>query len=278
MIVASDLHERFWSRGYVVLRGFFAPALIERCGAELQRLLDSRAHEDPLNLRYESRRTLAAGSVVDRIDPVLDLLPSLRALAMHAELADALQAALGEPTSLLKAKLIIKRPGTAGYMAHQDFLYWRWLELEPDKLCSVAVALGDSDESSGNLKLYPGMHRELIRATEHDPSGDIAPSRLAGREFECPSLQRGDVIVFHSLTPHESAANVSSHARNLLIASYAAVSERGLYRRYYEREMARRLESYRSGLGNEALIDFARAQDSFDARMHRSYRGPDEIN
>jgi ectoine hydroxylase-related dioxygenase (phytanoyl-CoA dioxygenase family) len=270
MIVDNSLHERFWTRGYVVLRAFFAPTLIERCGEELARLLASGAHEDPLNLRYESRRTVGAGSVVDRIDPVLDLVPSLRELAMHAELASALHTAMGEPTSLLMAKLIIKRPGTAGYMAHQDFLYWRWLELDPDKLCSVAVALGDNEEGSGNLKLYPGMHRELIRANEHDPSGDIAPSLLANRVSECPSLQRGDVIVFHSLTPHESAANASTRDRNLLIASYAAVSERGLYRRYYEREMARRLESYRSGRGNEALIDFARAQDSFDARMHRS--------
>lgn len=117
------------------------------------------------------------------------------------------------------------------------------------------------------MRLYDGLHQALIPAQEHDPNGDLDEAKLASVTSEAPVLRRGDAIVFHSLTPHASSANVSSSDRTLLISSYAAVSDDKLYKKYYDREVMRRLESYRSGLGREALDRFAQSQEAIDSRI-----------
>lgn len=58
--------------------------------------------------------------------------------------------------------------------------------------------------------------------------------------IQVPALEAGDVLVFHSLTPHFSGRNDSEVPRTVLLPSYSVTDDSRLYQKYYKREIVRR--------------------------------------
>ncbi|MEV2193180.1 phytanoyl-CoA dioxygenase family protein [Streptomyces phaeochromogenes] len=236
----AENKEQYWKDGYTILRGLYASEEVESFRKECDRLWNLDGLDDDLNLRTEFRRGPDGQYAFDRLDPVLDISPKLHQAATHPALLDALRTVLGGSAEILKAKLIRKEPGVNGYAAHQDFLYWKWLEAHPDLLCTVVVNLYPSDETSGGIGFYRGSHQELLPGPPGNPEGDFDPKQLDGSTIEIPALDAGDVLVFHSLAPHFSGPNNSDRPRTVLLPSYCVTDEAGLYQRYYKREIVRR--------------------------------------
>jgi 2-aminoethylphosphonate dioxygenase len=234
--------EQYRTAGYTVLSGLYSPDEIESFRRECTRLWTLDGLDDDLNLRTEFRRGPDGSYLFDRLDPVLDISPGLTRAATHPALLGALETVLGGAAKLVKCKLIRKEPGTNGYAAHQDFLYWRWLDKDPETLFTVAINLYPSDERSGGIGFYRGAHRELIPGPGGDTEADCDPARLDPSTVEVPALDAGDVLVFHSLAPHFSSRNDSERPRTILLPSYCVTDESGLYDRYYKREIVRRCE------------------------------------
>lgn len=232
--------EQYLADGFTVLRGIYTDAEIENYRAECLRLWTLDGLDDDLNLRTEFRRGPDGEYVFDRLDPVLDISPGLTAAATHPALLSALREVVGGAAKLLKCKLIRKNPGTNGYATHQDFLYWTWLDRDPDLLFTVVINLYPSDRRTGGIGFYPGSHRQLIPGPPENPGGDCDPARLDSSTLVFPALDAGDVLVFHSLTPHLSERNDADVPRTVLLPSYCVTDESGLYDRYYQREILRR--------------------------------------
>lgn len=239
----ADLAEKkkqYWQDGYTVLRGVYSDAEIEAYRKESDRLWQLDGLDDDLNLRTEFRRAADGHYVFDRLDPVLDISPTLTGAAKHPVLLGALGAVLGGSAEILKCKLIQKEPGVNGYAVHQDFLYWKWLDEHPDSLCTVVVNLYPCDERSGGIGFYRGGHQDLVQGPSGNLEGDCDPALLDASSVVFPALDAGDVLVFHSLTPHYSGRNESGLPRTVLLPSYCVTDEAGLYQRYYTREIDRR--------------------------------------
>jgi hypothetical protein len=242
-VITTDLlekREQYLTNGYTVLPGLYSGEEIESYRAECARLWTLDGLDDDLNLRTEFRRGPDGGFVFDRLDPVLDISPGLTAAATHPKLLAALETVVGGAAKLLKCKLIRKNPGVNGYATHQDFLYWTWLDLDPDLLFTVVINLFPSDRRSGGIGFYRGGHRELVPGPPENPGGDCDPARLDASTVEFPALDAGDVLVFHSLTPHYSERNDAEVPRTVLLPSYVVSDKAGHYERYYEREIVRR--------------------------------------
>lgn len=232
----------YWQKGYTVLSGLFNAEQIERMRQECSRLWRLPGLGDDLNLRTEFRRGPENDYVFDRLDPVIDISPILSEAAMCSSLIEAVDAVLGGQSELLKCKLIRKDPGTKGYAVHQDFLYWKWLGIHPDQLCSVAINLFESGKDSGGIAFYPAQHQTLIPGPPGNECGDCDIARIDTSINELPLLAAGDVVIFHSLTPHFSGQNLSSQSRTILLPSYCLTNDSGLYEKYYTREITRRCE------------------------------------
>lgn len=242
-MITSDLvenREQYWKDGYTVIRGVYTAAEIEAYRAECDRLWNLEGLDDDLNLRTEFRRGPDGEWVFDRLDPVLDISPGLNAAASHPVLMGALATVLDGSAQLLKCKLIRKEPGVNGYAAHQDFLYWKWLDTAPNALCTVVISLYPSDERSGGIGFYRAGHERLLPGPADDPDGDFDPAQLDPSTIDVPSVDVGDVLVFHSLAPHFSGRNNAELPRTVLLPSYCVTDEVGLYQRYYAREIVRR--------------------------------------
>jgi len=242
-LIAADLPEKkeqYWKDGYTVLRGVYGDDEVGAYRKECDRLWNLDGLDDDLNLRTEFRRAADGQYVFDRLDPVLDISPTLTAAAKHPVLLEALRTVLGGSAEILKCKLIQKEPGVNGYAVHQDFLYWKWLDEHPDLLTTVVINLYPSDQRSGGIGFYRGGHQELVPGPAGNPEGDCDPDRLDASSVVFPELNAGDVLVFHSLTPHYSGRNDSDLPRTVLLPSYCVTDEAGLYQRYYKREIDRR--------------------------------------
>lgn len=237
-------HEEYCAKGYCVLRSVFDMSDISAWRDEVQRLWQLPGIGDALNLRSEFRRDVGGTWILDRLDPFLDLSSALSRAMLDPRLMMPLRHLLNGPVELLKCKLIRKDPGTAGYAPHQDHLYWRWLQMPADALCTVAVPLYRSDAQSGGIELFPGYHQSLLPSDDGDPDKDMSISQIDVSTGEIPVLEPGDVLVFHALTPHRSGPNAGDAPRILLLPSYAASTDDRLYTRYYAREIRRRCTEF----------------------------------
>jgi len=259
--------QEYARKGYVVLRDLLSPQLVADLRSASERVFAAQGVRDDFNIRAEARRDVDGSWVVDRLDPVVDLSPTFVEAVSQPRLLLALRELIGGQPQLLKCKLIRKDPSVQGYAAHQDYLYWRWLETHPDQLCSVAIAIFDADVDSGGIELFPALHRAQIPGADGSLEADCDLAELGALESEVPSLRAGDALIFHSLSPHRSGPNTSAHPRTVLLPSYISGAEPDIYLKYYRREIERRVRDY---VGfehfdqqhNHMLTQFAQANSS----------------
>jgi 2-aminoethylphosphonate dioxygenase len=213
--------------GFVLVRGLFTAPEAEAWVGECERL-EASGLMHPDNLRTH---VLHSTRPPDRLDPVVDLSPVFRELAFGERLTALAGELLGDDAVLFKDKLIFKPAGTRGYLAHQDYAYWQWLPAPPAALVTVLVALDAATVENGAVELFAGFHDRLL--TEPGGPADVPDGVLPERGLLAETAP-GDVVGFHSLTPHRSGDNRTSLPRRQLFLSYGAARYGDLYRRYYD--------------------------------------------
>ena len=257
--LAGELSETqvsdYRDKGYLALRRLFTPVEVHAMQSECDRLWSNRDLADADNLRAQTRPTVSGPQVIDRLDPVIDVSPLFRSAAYNPRLVSALQVLLDDEPKLFKDKLIFKQPGTNGYRVHQDYTYWLELPAPPHGMVTVAIALDAADPQSGAVEFYPGFHHRHYGPAEKpkdifNPAKGLMEADLTGRTPELIPLDAGDVVIFTSLTPHQSGANTTTHARRVLFFSYSAAQYGDLYARFYD-NFHTYLRSDRASAGNE---------------------------
>lgn len=240
--LSSSEMARYRNDGFLVLPSFFPPSDVAEWAAECDRLQALPGMFHPDNLRTG---VLNSERPPDRLDPVIDLSPTLRGLAVSPRVLSVVGQLLGDAAVLFKDKVIFKPAGTRGYAAHQDYAYWQWLPAPPDALLTVLVAIDPATAENGAVEFFPGLHGRLL--TPAGSPADVGQEQLV-TAGQLASTRPGDVVVFHSLTPHRSGANQTSSVRRQLYLSYAAAAYGDLYRPYYDRLH----ESLRKAMPGEA--------------------------
>ena len=229
-MLTHDQIARYREDGFVLLAGRFALAEVHTWVSECERLWHDLAND--LNAdRIQYRGATSGGKVPDRIDPVVDISPVFASLASDPRIVDAVTAMMGVPASLMKGKLITKRPGTMGYLPHQDYPYWEHLGIVPDAMLSVQVAIDRATADNGALELYPGLHHERLPAPPDAPL-DTDAAALEHFPSQVVASEPGDLLCFHSMTPHKSGPNVASHPRRTLYLTYAGGVGPEIYEMY----------------------------------------------
>jgi ectoine hydroxylase-related dioxygenase (phytanoyl-CoA dioxygenase family) len=236
--LARDYHQR----GYVKLSGFFSPQEVAAWQAECERLqkLDL---VNPHNKRTPFRN--AEIPYPEKIDPVVDISPLFTKLTQDERVQRVLRAIFEDEARLFKDKIIYKLPGMNGYGMHQDWA-WGWQHLAPaDDLLSVSFQIDGADAANGCIELFESYHDKLMTTSgeergfyEEEVETLIDPARGAKME-----TQPGDVLIFHSLTPHQSGKNLAEYSRRSLYLTYNAArcgDLREEYYRHYMEEMAGR--------------------------------------
>ena len=228
----SVLAHEYAQRGFVKLSGLFTAEEVATWQAECDRLqrLDV--------VHPNNKRTPFKAPEVpypEKIDPVADISPLFTALIADKRVTHVLDAIFNDDALLFKDKIIYKLPGMNGYGMHQDWA-WGWQHLAPaNDLLSVSFQIDGADAANGCIELFEGYHGSLLttpgeeRGFLDEEKALIDPAR--GHKME---TKAGDVLIFHSLTPHQSGKNLATYPRRSLYLTYNAARAGNLREEYYE--------------------------------------------
>ena len=96
-------------------------------------------------------------------------------------------------------------------------------------------AIDGAGPENGGIARYGGYHDRMLTpegVMRNFNAEEIAAVDPARREV--PETQPGDVVIFHSLTPHDSGRNTSDRPRRSFYLSYSAARCGDLNAAYYE--------------------------------------------
>jgi ectoine hydroxylase-related dioxygenase (phytanoyl-CoA dioxygenase family) len=231
----DEMAREYQQRGYIKLSGLFSADEIAGWQAECDRL-------QKLDLvNPKNKRTPFKNPEIpypEKIDPVVDISPLFSELIKDERLLSVVQAIFNDVPLLFKDKLIYKLPGMNGYSMHQDWAHG-WQHLAPAQdILSVSFQIDGADAANGCIELFEGYHEKLLvtpgeeRGFNEAEKALIDPAR--GEKME---TKAGDILIFSSLTPHQSGKNLANYPRRSLYLTYNAKRDGDLREVYYDHYM-----------------------------------------
>jgi ectoine hydroxylase-related dioxygenase (phytanoyl-CoA dioxygenase family) len=235
--LSPQQRRAYREKGLVIVRALFSADEIAAWDGECTRLWSLPQVAGGGDQRLTVRPTVEGAPLADRIDPVIDISPLFAGLARDERLLAIARDLLGDKAVLFKDKLICKWPGMTGYGMHQDFAYWDVGVVPADEVLTVLVSIDAADRDNGAIECFPGLHHHRLPAPEDEPR-DVDESKMDVSRGGLAVTAPGDLLVFHSLTPHRSGPNTSGRSRRAVFFSYTTAAHPEGYRLYYERRFA----------------------------------------
>ena len=156
------------------------------------------------------RRSVAhRADLIRKFGDFTDGSPALLRAAMSARLHAVLDALMGQGRVLLQEMALVKPPKVSGEKPwHQDAAYFRGSD--PNMMFGVWIALDPATRENGCMEVIPGSH--LRGPVPHVPAKDINLCTIRADLVRMDDrdglpMNPGDVLIFHSLIHHYTAAN-----------------------------------------------------------------------
>ena len=206
--------ENFHRDGFAIIKDFLSERELNNVEDELNDLMTTRRGDiDVADLFYEDD-----GKSVRQIERISNYSPFFAKLGQDERFSTVMQQLFGQNSQgdNLSYKAKCARIG-AGVPHHQDNAYYC---LTPPHALTFWIALDDSNEENGCVRVVPGSH--LKPPAAHQPSGDNGLSQSlvntpVPEEEVSITLKRGDCSIHHCLTIHQSLPNTSTRSRNALL-------------------------------------------------------------
>ncbi len=151
--------------------------------------------------------------------------PQLDEVTHNSKILDAVQCLIGENILVCSTTLFIKNPREKGFVSyHQDAKY---IGLEPHNWVTVWVAITDSNEKNGCMRMWPGSHKDNMK--DHDQKfneGNLLTrgqtvNNVPEKETIPLILKAGQISLHHPKVVHGSGLNKSDDRRiGFVIQSY----------------------------------------------------------
>ena len=157
--------------------------------------------------------------------------PLLDEVTHNSKILDAVQSLIGENILVCGTTLFIKNPNKKGFVSyHQDAKY---IGLEPHNWVTAWVAITDSNEKNGCMRMWSGSHKDNLK--EHDQKfneGNLLTrgqtvTNVPKQETTPLILEAGQMSLHHPTVVHGSELNESNDRRiGFVIQSYIATNVR----------------------------------------------------
>tara|TARA_Y100001936_G_scaffold107830_1_gene105907 strand:- start:219 stop:1046 length:828 start_codon:yes stop_codon:yes gene_type:complete len=151
--------------------------------------------------------------------------PLLDEVTHNSKILDAVQSLIGENILVCGTTLFIKNPNQKGFVSyHQDAKY---IGLEPHNWVTAWVAITDSNEKNGCMRMWSGSHKDNLK--EHDQKfneGNLLTrgqtvKNVPHQETTPLILKAGQMSLHHPTVVHGSELNKSNDRRiGFVIQSY----------------------------------------------------------
>ena len=151
--------------------------------------------------------------------------PLLDEVTHNSKILDAVQSLIGKDILVCGTTLFIKNPKEKGFVSyHQDAKY---IGLEPYNWVTAWVAITDSNEQNGCMRMWSGSHKDNLK--DHDQKFNAGNLLTRGQtvknvpeqETKALVLSAGQMSLHHPKTVHGSGLNKSDDRRiGFVIQSY----------------------------------------------------------
>ena len=151
--------------------------------------------------------------------------PLLDEVTHNSKILDAVQSLIGKDILVCGTTLFIKNPKEKGFVSyHQDAKY---IGLEPYNWVTAWVAITDSNEQNGCMRMWSGSHKDNLK--DHDQKFNEGNLLTRGQtvndvpehETKALILSAGQMSLHHPKTVHGSSLNKSDDRRiGFVIQSY----------------------------------------------------------
>ena len=155
--------------------------------------------------------------------------PMLDEVTHNQNILNAVESLIGKNILVCGTTLFIKNPGEGGFVSyHQDAKY---IGLEPYNWETAWVAITDSNENNGCMKMWSGSHKDNLK--EHEQNFNEKNLLTRGQTVNnVPDdqivdlvLNAGQMSLHHPQTVHGSGINHSNDRRiGFVIQSYIATN------------------------------------------------------
>ena len=155
--------------------------------------------------------------------------PLLDDVTHNPKILDAVQSLIGEDILVCGTTLFIKNPNEKGFVSyHQDAKY---IGLEPHNWVTAWVAITDSNEKNGCMRMWSGSHKDNLK--EHDQKFNEGNLLTRGQTVKnVPKdkttplvLKAGQMSLHHPTVVHGSGINKSNDRRiGFVIQSYISTN------------------------------------------------------
>ena len=155
--------------------------------------------------------------------------PLLDEVTHNSKILDAVQSLIGENILVCGTTLFIKNPNEKGFVSyHQDAKY---IGLEPHNWVTAWVAITDSNEKNGCMRMWSGSHKDNLK--EHDQKFNEGNLLTRGQTVKnVPKdkttplvLKAGQMSLHHPTVVHGSDLNKSNDRRiGFVIQSYISTN------------------------------------------------------
>ena len=150
--------------------------------------------------------------------------PKLDSIVHNSKILDVVESIIGKNILVCSTTLFIKNPNEQGFVSyHQDAKY---IGLEPHNWITAWVALTDSYEENGCMKMWPTSHLEIKDHNEKFDKGNLLTrgqtvENVPENEIELVELKAGQISLHHPRIVHGSGINKSNDRRiGFVIQSY----------------------------------------------------------
>ena len=151
--------------------------------------------------------------------------PLLDEVAHNPKILDAVQSLIGKNILICGTTLFIKNPNEKGFVSyHQDAKY---IGLEPHNWVTAWVAITDSNEENGCMRMWSGSHKDNLK--EHDQKFNEGNLLTRGQTVKNVPIEKttplilkaGQMSLHHPAVVHGSEQNNSNDRRiGFVIQSY----------------------------------------------------------
>jgi non-heme Fe2+,alpha-ketoglutarate-dependent halogenase len=150
--------------------------------------------------------------------------PELDKIVHNSKILDAVESIIGKNILVCSTTLFIKNPNQTGYVSyHQDAKY---IGLEPHNWITAWVAITDSYEENGCMRMWPGSHIEIREHNQKFDQGNLLTrgqtvENVPENDVQSVELKAGQMSLHHPRIVHGSGLNKSNDRRiGFVIQSY----------------------------------------------------------
>jgi phytanoyl-CoA hydroxylase len=229
MSVTQDHIDDYQENGFVLVKNFYSPELVDRIRSEIAGIHERAAADHEGIGRHVLWEDLPEGDA-PRIRQLMGsqyISQTIMEITTSPKMLGAMKDLLGDDVELFHSKLMMKAAQKGSFTPwHSDWGYWKH-HFKTPRLMNAFLAIDESTIENGCIRYVSGSHKQFIEQQVFESTSGFnigLPGGLDAFNGVPVEMQPGDVAFHDAICIHASEGNQSSKSRIMNTFAYSVVN------------------------------------------------------